>query len=52
MRILTPSPILFLLLIAVMSKVGEPKRETHRAWDDYNGTVDTTVAERTRSSLL
>jgi hypothetical protein len=46
MKILAPSAILFLLLNVVMSKAAEPKRDTLRAWDDYTGSVGTSVAER------
>jgi hypothetical protein len=50
MRTLTPSAILFLLLSVVPSKAAEPKRDTLRAWDDYVGSVSTSVAERNAES--
>jgi hypothetical protein len=50
MRTLTQSTILFLLLSVVPSKSAEPKRETLRVWDDYIGSVNTSVAERNAGS--
>jgi hypothetical protein len=50
MRTVTSSAILFLLLSVVPSKAAEPKRETLRAWDDYTGSVSTSVADRNSGS--
>ena len=50
MRTLKPSAILFLLLSVLLSKAAELKRDTLRAWDDYIGDVNTTVAERNAGS--
>jgi hypothetical protein len=46
MRTLTLLAILLLPFSVVLSKAAEPKRETLRAWDDYIGSVSTSVAER------
>ncbi len=50
MRILTPSAFLILLLSIALLNAAEPKRETLRAWDDYIGSVNTSVAERNAGS--
>ena len=50
MRTLTPLAVLFLLLGVVLSKAAEPKRETLKVWDDYIGSVNANVAERSAGS--
>lgn len=50
MRTVPPLAILFLLLSAVLSRAAEPKRDTLRAWDDYVGSVNTSLAERNAGS--
>jgi hypothetical protein len=50
MRTETPSAILILLLSVALSKAAEPKRDTLRVWDDYIGSVNTSVAERNAGS--
>lgn len=47
MKTLIPSSvILFLMLGAVLSWAAEPKRDTLRAWDEYVGSVNTSIVER------
>lgn len=46
MRTVTPSTILFLLLSVLPLKAAELKRDTLQAWDDYVGSVSTSMAER------
>jgi hypothetical protein len=50
MRTVTPSAILFLLLSVVQSQAAEPKLDTLRVWDDYVGSVNTSMAERNAES--
>ena len=50
MRTVTSSAILFLLLSVAPSKGAELKRETLRAWDDYVGNVNASMAERNAES--
>ena len=50
MRFLTPSAMLFLLLSVVLSKAAELKPNTLQAWDDYVGSVNTSVAGRNAGS--
>lgn len=50
MRTPTATAILFLLWSVALLRAEEPKRETLRAWDDYIGSINTSVAERNSGS--
>jgi hypothetical protein len=50
MRTVTPPTILFLLLSVALLKAAEPKRDALLAWEDYVGSVNTSMAERNAES--